>query len=144
MVLTRAFACALPAVASDIPGYREVLTPEAAVSVAPDDPDALVDAVCALVDDEPRREAMGEAARALARRALRVAGDRGRLEAVYAERDRARPRRGASRVTSPLRVTLARRVGRRPGSSSSRSSLASSLIWWRGPDWGSVLDAFSS
>ena len=27
MVLTRAFACALPAVASDIPGYREVLTP---------------------------------------------------------------------------------------------------------------------
>ena len=31
MVLTRAFACALPAVASDIPGYREVLTPDAAV-----------------------------------------------------------------------------------------------------------------
>jgi phosphatidylinositol alpha-mannosyltransferase len=27
MVLTRAFACALPVVASDIPGYREVLTP---------------------------------------------------------------------------------------------------------------------
>ena len=38
MVLTRAFACALPAVASDIPGYREVLTEEAAVSVPPDDP----------------------------------------------------------------------------------------------------------
>ena len=28
MVLTRAFACALPVVASDIPGYREVTTPE--------------------------------------------------------------------------------------------------------------------
>ena len=38
MVLTNAFACALPVVASDIPGYREVLTPESSVSVAPDDP----------------------------------------------------------------------------------------------------------
>ena len=28
MVLTRAFACATPVVASDIPGYREVMTPE--------------------------------------------------------------------------------------------------------------------
>ena len=35
MVLTRAFACALPVVASDIPGYREVTTPEHAISVAP-------------------------------------------------------------------------------------------------------------
>ena len=66
MVLTRAFACALPAVASDIPGYREVLEPEASVSVPPDDVAALVEAVCALVEDEPRREAMGRAARELA------------------------------------------------------------------------------
>ena len=28
MVLTRAFACAMPVVASDIPGYRDVMTPE--------------------------------------------------------------------------------------------------------------------
>ena len=66
MVLTRAFACALPAVASDIPGYREVLTPEAAVAVAPNDPAALADAVCDLVGDDARRERMGVAARALA------------------------------------------------------------------------------
>ena len=66
MVLTRAFACALPAVASDIPGYREVLEPEASVSVPPDDVAALVEAVCALVEDEPRREAMGRTARELA------------------------------------------------------------------------------
>ena len=32
MVLTRAFACALPVVASDIPGYREVTTPETSVT----------------------------------------------------------------------------------------------------------------
>ena len=66
MVLTRAFACALPVVASDIPGYREVLDPQVAVAVEPDDPRALIEAIAALVDDEPRREAMGEAARELA------------------------------------------------------------------------------
>jgi phosphatidyl-myo-inositol alpha-mannosyltransferase len=66
MVLTRAFACALPVVASDIPGYREVLEPEAAIAVPPDDADALVDAVAALVADEERRRAMGERARAVA------------------------------------------------------------------------------
>jgi phosphatidyl-myo-inositol alpha-mannosyltransferase len=84
MVLTRAFACALPAVASDIPGYREVLTEEAAVAVAPNDPDALGDAVCALVDDEPRREVMGEAARALAVERYAWPAIAERLEEVYA------------------------------------------------------------
>lgn len=66
MVLTRAYACSLPVVASDIPGYREVLTPEAAVAVPPGNVSALVDAVERLVADEPRREAMGRAGRALA------------------------------------------------------------------------------
>ena len=84
MVLTRAFACALPAVASDIPGYREVLTEEAAVSVPPDDPHALADAVCALVADEPRRAAMGEAARALAVEQYAWPAIAKRLEDVYA------------------------------------------------------------
>jgi phosphatidylinositol alpha-mannosyltransferase len=66
MVLTRAFACALPVVASDIPGYREVLTPGAAVTVPAGDAVALTNAVAGLVEDEPRREAMGRAARSLA------------------------------------------------------------------------------
>ncbi len=66
MVLTRAFACALPAVASDIPGYGEVLEPQASVAVPPGNVPALVEAVYALVEDEPGREAMGEAARLLA------------------------------------------------------------------------------
>ena len=83
MVLTRAFACALPAVASDIPGYREVLTPGAAVQVAPNDPDALADAVCGLVADEPRREAMGEAARTLAVERYAWPAIAKRLEEVY-------------------------------------------------------------
>jgi phosphatidyl-myo-inositol alpha-mannosyltransferase len=85
MVLTRAFACALPAVASDIPGYREVLTHEAAVSVEPGNPDALADAVGDLVADEPARVAMGEAARALAIERYSWPTLAGRLEEIYAE-----------------------------------------------------------
>ncbi|MGH3066024.1 MAG: glycosyltransferase family 4 protein [Gaiellaceae bacterium] len=83
MVLTRAFACALPAVASDIPGYREVLDPAASVAVAPDDAAALVDAVCDLVEDEPRRRGMGEAARAIAVERYSWPGIARRLEGVY-------------------------------------------------------------
>jgi len=83
MVLTRAFACALPVVASDIPGYREVLTPEVATSIRPDDPAALVEAVVQLVEDEPRRERMGEAARALAVERYAWPSIARRLEQIY-------------------------------------------------------------
>jgi phosphatidyl-myo-inositol alpha-mannosyltransferase len=63
MVLTRAYACATPVVASDIDGYREVMTKDAAVSFPAGDVDALTDALVALLDDEPRRAALGAAAR---------------------------------------------------------------------------------
>ena len=66
MVLTRGFACATPVVASDISGYRDVMDPKAGLLVAPGDPAALVDAVAGLLADEPRREALGRGARALA------------------------------------------------------------------------------
>src|ERR687895_1113070 len=55
MVLTRAFACATPAVASDIPAYREVMTPETGVFVPPGSAGALADELSALLEDEPRR-----------------------------------------------------------------------------------------
>jgi glycosyltransferase involved in cell wall biosynthesis len=71
-------------VASDIPGYRDVLTAEAAVSVSPNDPNALANAVCDLVADEPRREAMGEDARALAVERYAWPAIAARLEEVYA------------------------------------------------------------
>jgi phosphatidylinositol alpha-mannosyltransferase len=66
MVLTRAFACATPVVASDIPGYRDVMTEDTAVAVPPGDPAALANALVALVEDEPRRRSLGAAARELA------------------------------------------------------------------------------
>jgi len=66
MVLTRAFACATPVVASDIDGYREVMTEEAGVSFPAGDEQALVAAVAGLLQDEPRRAELGEGARRIA------------------------------------------------------------------------------
>src|SRR5438132_6620257 len=83
MVLTRAFACATPVVASDIPGYREVMTPDAGVSFRAGDVQDLADAVVALLEDEQRRCALGEGARRLA--VTRYSWDdiAGRLLAIY-------------------------------------------------------------
>jgi phosphatidylinositol alpha-mannosyltransferase len=66
MVLTRAFACATPVIASDIDGYREVMTKEAGVSFPAGDEHALTDAVASLLEDEPRRARLGEGARRVA------------------------------------------------------------------------------
>jgi glycosyltransferase involved in cell wall biosynthesis len=61
-----------------------VLTPEAAVAVVPNDHDALVEAVCEVVEDEERREVRGEAARALAVESYAWPTIARRLERVYA------------------------------------------------------------
>jgi phosphatidyl-myo-inositol alpha-mannosyltransferase len=66
MVLTRAFACATPVVASDIVGYRDVMTDSTSVAVPPDDPRALAHGIVSLLEDEPRRASMGAEARRLA------------------------------------------------------------------------------
>jgi phosphatidylinositol alpha-mannosyltransferase len=84
MVLTRAFACALPAVASDIPGYREVLDPSASVAVPPGDVDALVRAVEEIVADDDARERMGSAARRIAVERYSWPTIATRLERIYA------------------------------------------------------------
>ena len=85
MVLTRAFACALPVVASDITGYRDVMTPETSVSVPPEDPRALTEAVVALLADEPRRIEMAAAARSLAQERYAWPDIAQRLLAIYEE-----------------------------------------------------------
>jgi phosphatidylinositol alpha-mannosyltransferase len=66
MVLTRAFACATPVVASDISGYQRVMEPGTGCLVPPGDPAALADGVVALLEDEAGRAEQGRAARAIA------------------------------------------------------------------------------
>jgi phosphatidylinositol alpha-mannosyltransferase len=85
LVLAEAFACATPAVASDIPGYAAVATPEAASLVPPADPDALAAAVVHVLSDEERRVEMGRAARAHALASFAWDDIARRLEEVYVE-----------------------------------------------------------
>lgn len=63
MVLTRAFACATPVVATDIEGYSQVAGPDTGILVPPRDPGALAAAILELLGDEPRRRSLGAAAR---------------------------------------------------------------------------------
>ena len=83
MVLTRAFACATPVVASDIAGYRDVMTDETGLLVPPGDPGALADAVAGLLADEPRRQQLGAASRRLARERYSWDDIARRLSAIY-------------------------------------------------------------
>ena len=64
MVLTRAFACGTPVVASNIEGYAQVANhDETGILVNPGDADALAHAIVELLQDEDRRRAYGIAAR---------------------------------------------------------------------------------
>jgi phosphatidylinositol alpha-mannosyltransferase len=83
LVLVEAFATATPVVASDIPGFSDVSTPDVAELVPPGDERALVDSVATLLEDEPRRAAMGLAARALAEERYSWTDVARRLEETY-------------------------------------------------------------
>jgi len=85
MVLTRGLACAVPVVASDIPGYRAVMDDDVGVLVPPGEHVALADAVVDLLADEELRVKRGAAARALVQD--RYAWERiaGRLRSIYEE-----------------------------------------------------------
>jgi phosphatidylinositol alpha-mannosyltransferase len=63
IVLVEAMAAGVPVVASDIPGYREVLPGAAGVLVPPGDPDALAQAIGGLLADDERRARLGAAGR---------------------------------------------------------------------------------
>jgi phosphatidylinositol alpha-mannosyltransferase len=83
MVLTRAFGCAVPVVASDIEGYRDVAGPETGILVPPGDPDALSAALIELLEDEDRRRALGTAAREIAQERYAWTRIAGRLLEIY-------------------------------------------------------------
>ena len=85
IVLVRAMACATPVVASDIPGYRDVMTPETAMAFPAGDEHALAESVVALLADERRRQAMGIAGRKLAQRLYAWDAIARRLLDIYTE-----------------------------------------------------------
>ena len=85
MVLTRGFGCATPVAASDISGYRDVMTDETGVLVPPGDPAALAGAVEGLLADEERRERLGAGARRVAEERYAWDGIARRLAAIYEE-----------------------------------------------------------
>jgi phosphatidylinositol alpha-mannosyltransferase len=85
MVLTRAFGCATPVVASDISGYRDVMTDETGVLVPPGDPAALAGAVEGLIADEERRQALGAGARRVAQERYSWDTIAKRLAEIYGE-----------------------------------------------------------
>jgi phosphatidylinositol alpha-mannosyltransferase len=63
VVLLEGMAAGLPVVASDIPGYREVLPPDAGRLVPPGDAGALAATLGQLLDDEALRARLGGAGR---------------------------------------------------------------------------------
>ena len=83
MVLVEAFATATPVVASDIPGFADVSSGEAAVLVPPGDEAALADALASLLADEGRRVEMGRAGRELAVERYAWSDVARRLEEIY-------------------------------------------------------------
>jgi len=85
MVLTRGLACALPVIASDIPGYRAVLEGDAGVLVPPGDAGALAAAVVDVLADEEARQRRGAAARVLASERYAWDGIARRLLDIYAD-----------------------------------------------------------
>lgn len=66
MVLTRAFAAATPVVASDIDGYRPLVSDRCGLLVPPGDEHRLADGIISLLEDEALRRRYGAAARELA------------------------------------------------------------------------------
>ena len=141
MVLTRAFACALPVVASDIPGYREVLTPEVALS-------RCTGRSC--VRSQTRSARSSTTSRVARRWATPHASSQSSATAwpaiARAPRSGLRERDRARRCGGARGVTALRQIWNSGWAQAAVAVVAfivaATLLWWRGPEWGSVLDAF--
>ncbi len=83
MVLTRAFACSTPVVASSIAGYAAVMTSETGTLVPPGDAAALEEGLVRILGDEDRRRALGRAARQVAQDRYSWDSIAQRLEGIY-------------------------------------------------------------
>ena len=139
--LTRAFACAVPVVSSDIDGYRDVMTDETGLLVPPGDPAALAEAIVTLLEDEPLRQRLGAAARAVAVERYAWDSIAERLAEVYdVVTERRRTERGDG-VKRLLRA-LPRNRWVRVGAVVAALVAAAAAVYWGGPDWSEVGDAF--
>jgi phosphatidylinositol alpha-mannosyltransferase len=83
MVLTEAFACATPVVASDIAGYRDVMREDTGLLVPPGEAEPLADALVGLLSDDARRAELGASARRVAEERYAWPDVARRLLAVY-------------------------------------------------------------
>jgi phosphatidylinositol alpha-mannosyltransferase len=83
MVITEAFSCATPVVASCIPGYMDVVDDETGALVPAGDPDALAAAVVGLLRDEARRRELALAGRLRAEERYGWGRIAGRLVGIY-------------------------------------------------------------
>jgi glycosyltransferase involved in cell wall biosynthesis len=83
MSLMEAAACGRPMVATDVPGCREIVTPETGLLVPPGDPARLADALAAMVGDPELRRRCGAAARARVANGLDAATVGRETVAVY-------------------------------------------------------------
>jgi glycosyltransferase involved in cell wall biosynthesis len=85
LALLEAMLAAKPVVATRVSSAPEIVADgETGLLVPPDDPEALAEAVCSLLEDPRRAVAMGEAARARARSEFSVAKMAARTAGVYA------------------------------------------------------------
>ncbi len=141
MVLTRAFACATPVVASNIEGYAQVADhDETGILVEPGDSDALAAAMVELLEDEERRRAFGAAARKAGRAVLLGADRRG----AHLHLRAARGSGGGDQGGGMRRIRLPRnRAGRLLIVLVPLLALVA-LAAWRGPDPGPLERAFEA
>ena len=85
-VLLEALAAGTPVVATDVPGAREVVTPDVeALLVAPNDPAALAEALARALEDPALAAALAAAGRARARAAFDLEGVADRYAALFTE-----------------------------------------------------------
>lgn len=83
--MAEAMAAGVPLVTTRAGSIPEIVPEEAGLLVPPDDPDALAEALRALLADEARREALGRAGRLHARARFSWDATAARFERIYAE-----------------------------------------------------------